>query len=105
MWGRGFFDMVIKNSGKLEKIVKGAANHYRIDVLALLSQRLDLSLLDISKLVGMNFKTASEHIKKLHNAGLVSKKYKNREIQHNLTDLGKQILIFLRMLEQRNKAT
>ncbi len=93
--------MLIKNSEKLEKIIKGAANHYRIDTLSLLNQRSDLSLLDISKLVGMNFKTASEHIKKMYNAGLVSKKYKNREIQHNLTNLGKRVLIFLRMLEQR----
>ena len=97
------FYMIIKNSEKLEKIIKGAANHYRIDTLALLSRRPDLSLLDISKLAGMNFKTASEHARRLHLAGLISKKHKNREVRHNLTDLGKNILAFFATLEQRRE--
>ena len=43
----------------LEKIVKGFANHRRIEILALISRQPNLSVLDISDELRVNFKTIS----------------------------------------------
>jgi len=83
----------------LERILKGAANSWRIRILFILKDSPDLSLIDISEKLKMNFKNASEHIRKLAIAGLVSKKYDGIFVRHRLTDRGNNILTFCRMLE------
>ena len=87
------------NTYELQNIVKGFANHRRIQIMDLLDKKPGLSLTDISETLGINFKTASEHVKRLELSGLVSKRYKGRKVIHELTGLGKKILTFLRMLE------
>jgi DNA-binding transcriptional ArsR family regulator len=84
---------------KLEKIVKGFSNHRRIQILQLLSQEPGLSVFGIADELNINFKTASEHIRRLAIAGLVIKKYEGNIVRHTLTNQAKFILKFLRILE------
>lgn len=49
----------------LEKIVKGFANHRRIQILNLVSDSPNLSLNEISTRLKINIKTASEHTRRL----------------------------------------
>ena len=92
-----------KNKNKsywhLERIVKGFANHRRIQILELLKYQPELSLIDISELLGVNFKTASEHIRRLAIAGLVVKRSDGKSVRHKVTDRGIVVLKFLRTLE------
>ena len=84
---------------KIEKIVKGFANHRRIQILELLEKTPNLSVDDISQNLNVVFFTISDHIRKLADAGLVDKKYKGRFVLHNLTKRGKSILSFCKMFK------
>lgn len=84
---------------KIEKIVKGFANHRRIQILELLKKTSDLSVDDISQNLNVGFFTISDHIRKLADAGLVEKRYKGRYVLHSLTKMGKSILSFCKMFK------
>ena len=84
---------------KIEKVVKGFANHRRIQILQLLNKTPDLSVDDIAQNLNVNFTTISDHIRKLSDTGLVDKKYKGRFVIHTVTKLGKHILSFCKILE------
>lgn len=80
---------------RLEKIVKGFANHRRIQILELLENR-PVSLSQISVILRVNLKTVAEHTRRLESAGLITKNYKGREVVHTITSTGVNILKFLR---------
>ncbi len=84
---------------KLEKVVKGFANHRRIQILALLAEQPGLSVLEISDALNVNFKTISEHTRRLALSGLVAKKNMGTEVEHSVSLLGRHVLKFLRTLE------
>lgn len=84
---------------QLERIVKGFANHRRIEIMALLERQPELAVFEISEELNINFKTASEHIRRLAIAGLVMKRNEGNMVRHALSALGKSILKFLRILE------
>lgn len=88
-----------KDYRSLERVVKGFANHRRIEILELLLKKPELSVADISEELNVNFKTTSEHIRRLAIAGLVLKRYQGKCVCHKLTKQGENILTFLRMLE------
>ena len=87
------------NTRTLERFVKGFANHRRIQVMFLLGKKPNLSVIDISDELKVNFKTISEHLRRLAIAGLVLKRNKSNEVEHALSSRGKGILNFLRTLE------
>ncbi len=87
------------NYRKMEKIVKGFSNHRRIQMLELLDSSPDLSLMEISERLKINYKTASEHIRRITLAGLITKRNRSVEVLHALSPLGSSILKFLRKLE------
>ena len=87
------------NTRKLERIVKGFSNHRRIQIMALLEDKPDLSVFEISDELGANFKTISEHLRKLNSTGLVLKRNVGYEVEHILSKDGKFVLRFLRTLE------
>jgi len=89
----------MKNTKKLERIVKGFANHRRIQILELFGREPELSVLETSDKLGVNFKTISEHIRRLGIAGLLIKRSAGTSVRHKLTSLGLSILKFLRTLE------
>jgi predicted transcriptional regulator len=88
-----------KTYRELERIVKGFANHRRIGILELLNKKPEMSVAEISDELNLNFKTASEHIRRLAISGLVMKRSDGLSIRHKLTDRGKSVLKFLRILE------
>lgn len=88
-----------KNFRYLERIVKGYANHRRIEILYLLEKEPELSVIQISDRLRINFKTASEHILRLAIAGLVMKRNEGAIVRHKLSNRGLSILKFLRILE------
>ena len=80
----------------LERIIKGFANHRRIQIMMLLEQEPELSVFEMADRLDINFKTASEHIRRLAIAGLVLKRSDGRSIRHKLT---KQATLILEILE------
>jgi Mn-dependent DtxR family transcriptional regulator len=68
-------------------------------MMLLLSKQPELSLIDIADLLKINFKTASEHVRRLAITGLVVKRNDANFVRHALTVKGKTILKFLRTLE------
>ncbi len=84
---------------QLERIVKGFANHRRIQIMELVADQPELSVSDISIKLKINFKTASEHIRRIAIAGLVLKRNRGVNVLHKLSPQGLVILKFLRKLE------
>ena len=84
---------------KIEKMVKGFANHRRIQILELLDKSPSLSVENISESLNVGFFTISDHIRKLSDTGLIEKNYKGRFVLHTLTKRGKYILSFCKMFK------
>ncbi len=78
----------VKGPKKLERHFKGVANHRRIQMLILIAKNPDIGLFDIADAANTNFKTTSEHVRRLTLAGLVEKAYAGREVRHRLTPYG-----------------
>jgi len=93
------YDLIMLKPRQLERIVKGFANHRRIEILELLEKKPGLSVVDISNTLKVNFKTISEHIRRLTIAGLVYKRNRGASVLHKLSPRALGILKFLRTLE------
>ena len=91
--------MYMKNFRSLERLVKGFANHRRIEILELLRKRPELSVEEVAEALRINFKTASEHIRRLAIAGLLLKRNDIHSVRHKLTSRAQEVLKFLRTLE------
>lgn len=89
----------MKNPKELEKIVKGCANHRRIEMLCLLRKKPQLTLEEIADQLGIDFRVASEHLRRMGTGGLIAKRYRGRYVCHTLTRRAHDIHTFLRMLE------
>lgn len=85
----------IKTAKQMERHLKGIANHRRIEIITLIAKNPGLGLEDISDRLGCNFKTISEHTKKLVVAGLVNKKYHGRSVSHSLSPYGEIFYKFI----------
>jgi DNA-binding transcriptional ArsR family regulator len=88
-----------KRYRELERILKGAASHRRIQIIDILDEQPDLSVFDIAENIFIDFRTASEHLRKLTIAGIVMKRNDASSVRHALTKRGKDILRFCRTLE------
>ncbi len=88
-----------KTNRQLERIIKGFANHRRLQVLELLYKEPELSVQEISDELKTEFKNISAHINKMAIAGLVMKRNEGNNIRHKLTNRGKSILQFVRIIE------
>jgi DNA-binding transcriptional ArsR family regulator len=80
---------------RLEKLVKGFANHRRIEILELLVMHPELCVGEISHKLQIEIRTASEHLRRLSIAGLVLKRYEGREVRLSVTERAREILRFL----------
>jgi DNA-binding transcriptional ArsR family regulator len=83
---------------RLEKVVKGFANHRRIEILELLARYPELCVGEIFHQLQIEIRTASEHLRRLSIAGLVLKRYEGREVRLTLTERARDILRFLHTL-------
>jgi DNA-binding transcriptional ArsR family regulator len=93
---------VLKDSDKLAKVVRGFANRHRISILALLSKNSNLSVSSLSDVLGVSFRTASEHSQRLADAGLIIKQRRGQQIEHRLTPAGRRALRFLSDIRELN---
>jgi predicted transcriptional regulator len=84
-----------KTPKQLERYFKGAANHRRIEILRLVGDDDGISLEGLTKALGGNFKTISEHTKKLVQAGLINKQYRGLRVEHHLSPYGERFLDFI----------
>ena len=80
----------------MERHLKGIANHHRIGILLLIGESSGITLDNIIETMNANPKTIGEHARRLHHAGLVSKKYNGKFVEHSLSPYGK---IFVRFLQ------
>lgn len=78
-----------KSPKQLERHFKGMANHRRIEILDVIAKNSGISVEGIAKSLKCNFKTISEHTRRLASAGLVDKKYQGRTVTHSLSPYGK----------------
>ncbi len=53
-----------------------------------------ITLEQIAETLDCNFKTISEHTRRLVQAGLLNKKYQGREVAHSLSPYGKKFIEF-----------
>lgn len=83
----------------LEQILKGLANHRRIQIIELLNKEPELSVSEIAERISIDFRTTSEHLRKLAISGLVMKRHEGAAVRHALTNRGKNILKFCRTME------
>ena len=87
------------NYRKIERIVKGFANHRRVEILYLLRREPELSVDDISERLRIGYENASDHVRKLAIAGLVMKRNDGPSVRHKLTSRGESILMFCKRLQ------
>lgn len=90
----------MKTAKQMERHLKGIANHYRIEILLLIAGLEGITLEDIVKALGANEKTIGEHTRRLHQAGLINKKYRGKFVEHTLSPYGKTFTRFLKSFQQ-----
>ncbi len=84
---------------KLERIIKGFANHRRLQILDLLKREPELSVEDVSERLRIGYENASDHLRKLAVAGLVLKRNEGSSVRHKLTTRAESILVFCKRLQ------
>ena len=84
---------------KLERIVKGFANHRRLEIIELLRREPELSVAEIAERLKIGYENASDHIRKMAIAGLVLKRSDGPFVRHKLAPRGELILAFCKKLQ------
>ncbi len=67
--------------------------------MQLLNKSPELSVIEISEALNVNFKTAADHVRRLAIAGLVLKRNEGAAVRHAVSTTGHLVLKFLRTLE------
>ncbi|OGI67612.1 hypothetical protein A2732_02325 [Candidatus Nomurabacteria bacterium RIFCSPHIGHO2_01_FULL_40_10] len=86
----------MKTARQLERHFKGVANHRRIAILLLVLKNPGISVDGIAESLDCNFKTISEHTRRLVQAGLLNKNYKGTTVEHQVSPYGKIFCDFIR---------
>ena len=90
----------LKTARQMERHLKGVANHRRIEILLLVAARGHITLEDIAATLNANEKTIGEHTRRLHQAGLVEKKYRGKFVEHTLSPYGRIFVRFLKSFQE-----
>jgi len=85
---------------RLERIVKGFANHRRLEIIELLRREPELSVAEIAERLKIGYENASDHIRKLAIGGLVMKRNDGWNVRHKLTERAGIVLAFCKKLER-----
>lgn len=88
-----------KSYRELERMVRGFANHRRIQILEMLQKKPEMSVDEIATFLDINYKTVADHVRRLAIAGLVLKRNQDVSVRHRNTGRAEHILKFLRTLE------
>lgn len=62
-------------------IASGLANHRRIEIIRMLQARGNMCVNDVANECRIDVATASQHAKRLHEAGLIKKRADGRKVQ------------------------
>lgn len=84
--------MELRKIRTLERVFKGAGNHYRISALLLISEHPGLTLEEIAGRLKANYHTMGEHLRRLKIAGLITKKYEGKFVAHHLSPYGEKMI-------------
>ena len=87
------------NFRAIERIVKGFANHRRLQILELLKKEPELSVDEIADRLSTGYMNTSDHVRKMAVAGLVMKRNDGPNVRHRLTPRADFILAFCKKLE------
>lgn len=87
------------DSRRLERVIKGFANHNRLQILDLLSRQPELSVMNISERLKIGYENASDHVRKMTVAGLLLKRNDGPAVRHKLTSRAEAILVFCKRLQ------
>lgn len=87
------------NYRHLERIIKGFANHRRLQILDLLKREPELSVDQVAERLRIGYMNASDHLRKMAIAGLVLKRNEGNTVRHKLTPRAESILVFCKKLE------
>ena len=87
------------NYKKMERVVKGFANHRRLQILDLLARESELSVDEIAERLKIGYENTSDHLRKMAIAGLLLKRSDGTSVRHALTPLARSILVFCKKLE------
>ena len=90
----------LKSPKQMERHLKGAANHRRIEILFLVADNRGITVDNIAERLNCNFKTISGHTQSLAHAGLVRKSYSGQQVKHELSPYGKVIHDFLKKFQK-----
>jgi len=90
----------MKTAKKLERHFKGVANHRRIEILLFVRDFEGVTLENMADQLDCNFKTISEHTRRLVQAGLLEKNYRGRFVTHSLSSYGRQFAKFIETFRQ-----
>ena len=74
------------------RMTAALGNHRRIEIIRLLSQEPDLCLEDIAHRCKVTLSTACEHVRRLHEVGMVKKKSKGRRVLLSATKRASALL-------------
>lgn len=83
----------------MERHLKGVSNHWRIEIIMLINKEEALTLEEIVEALNINEKTASEHTRRLVQAGLLNKRYLGRNVEHTLSPYGKIFANFIKTFQ------
>jgi predicted transcriptional regulator len=84
---------------RLERVVKGFANHRRLQILNLLKSQPELSVDQIAHRLEIGYENTSDHIRKMAIAGLLLKRSDSPYVRHKLTSRAELVLAFCKKLE------
>ena len=82
----------MKTAKQMERHFKGIANHWRINIMILVYKNPSITLDGIATELNGNFKTISEHTRRLVQAGLLNKTYAGRNVVHQLSPYGQKMI-------------
>ena len=89
----------LKSPKQMERHLKGVANHRRIEILFLIAREKGITVERIAEKLDCNFKTVSEHTRRLVQAGLVKKNYSGRTVAHELLPYGRIFHNFIKTFQ------
>ena len=88
-----------KKYRQLERVIKGFANHRRLEILELLRREPELSVDEVAEKLSSGYENISDHLRKLAIGGLVFKRNDGKSVRHKLTPRAINVLTFCKTLE------
>ncbi len=84
---------------RIERIVKGYANHKRLQVLELLYAKPDQTTDSISDAINSSYENTSDHLRKMSAAGLLYKRNDGPNVRYKLSPRAELVLAFCKKLK------